>query len=243
MAVRAAVKRRWKRGCGGETLRRFRTHWPGLSKTSRGLHRRPPLSAPQQESESVEYAAPARRTGKSGNIPTRNSSDMRASPDPADWRDARSQCHTGARDGAYGKEPTAHPWWPGKAAWPASKLRPSQPTQGLRHGATPKPQDIPDEKRFGTSARPETAKHSRTNMLRTGGRRMAWAYLRDTPPAPGSVCVKLALLDAGRGAGHVPHGNPRVAPLSGKRACAWRTAATRIRKTATAPVRGQRLCD
>ena len=36
----------------------------------------------------------ARRTGKSGNIPTRNSSDMRASPDPADWRDARSQCHT-----------------------------------------------------------------------------------------------------------------------------------------------------
>src|ERR1022692_4107914 len=28
------------------------------------------------------------------NIPTRNSSDMRASPDPADWRDARSQCHT-----------------------------------------------------------------------------------------------------------------------------------------------------
>src|ERR1017187_3422775 len=66
MAVRAAVKARWKRGCGGETLRRFRSHWPGLTKPpAAGID--DPSVRPAAPPESVESAAgPSRLAGLRG---------------------------------------------------------------------------------------------------------------------------------------------------------------------------------
>src|ERR1017187_3121548 len=114
MAVRAAVKARWKRGCGGETLRRFRSHWPGLTKPpAAGID--DPSVRPAAPPESVESAADCTaRPGNPGTFPTRNVSDMRASPDPADWRDcaepvSHQRLARRSRQGRNGPRPPEHP--------------------------------------------------------------------------------------------------------------------------------------